>query len=346
MADVQSSGAGRGGRIVGFGELLIRLSPPDKRLMVQAQHLDVEIGGAEANVVAAMASLGHEAAMISRIADNPLGRLAVGTLASRGVDVSHVTRAPGRMGLYFLEVGQGARASAITYDRAGSTFASAHADDFAFADALDGARLLHLSGITPALGSGSAAAAIEAARTASAAGAAVSFDGNYRAQLWSTWDSDPRAILSELVGHATILFGNHRDIALLTGRSFAGDGAERRRAAAEAAFEAFPKLRLIASTARHVTGADSNTLSARADTRDGFFQSEDTVIHGIVDRIGTGDAFAAGALHAWTGGADCRAIAENGLMMATLKHSIPGDMPLIDKRQLAACRDGLRDVRR
>ena len=314
--------------------------------MVQAQQLDVEVGGAEANVIAAMASLGHDAAMISHVPDNPLGALAVGTLASRGVDVSRVTRGPGRMGLYFLEVGQGARASAITYDRAGSAFAEAKDDNFALDHAMNGARLLHLSGITPALGPDSAAAALSAARAAVAAGAAISFDGNYRAQLWASWDSDPSAVLSELVSDATILFGNHRDIALLTGRSFSAEGPDRRRAAAEAAFDAFPRLQLIASTARHVVGADSNDLSARADTRKDFHQTDDVVIHGIVDRIGTGDAFAAGALHAWLDGGDCRAIAESGLVMATLKHSIPGDMPLIDPQQLAACRDGLRDVRR
>ena len=151
-----------------------------------------------------------------------------------------------------------------------------------------GADLLHLSGITPALGPRSAEAAKAAAAAAKAKGVAISFDGNYRAQLWGRWDSDPAAILRELVGQADILFGNHRDISLLLGREFSGDGPERRREAAEAAFAAFPGLKLIASTARHVTDADTHRISARLDGRDGWEQTEEKVVAGIVDRIGAG----------------------------------------------------------
>ncbi|MBE7608471.1 sugar kinase, partial [Salmonella enterica subsp. enterica serovar 4:-:1,2] len=84
--------------------------------------------------------------------------------------------------------------------------------------------------------------------------------------LWESWDSDPKAVLTRLIGHADLLFGNHRDISLLLGREFSGDGADRRREAAEAAFAAFPTLQTIANTARHVDDADSHRVSARVDT--------------------------------------------------------------------------------
>ncbi|MDG5488553.1 sugar kinase [Sphingomonas sp. BGYR3] len=334
------------GRIIGFGELLLRLTPPGKRLIVQSQSLDIEVGGAEANVLAGLAALGHSTAMISRVADNPLGDLAMATLAARGIATDAIGRTAGRMGLYFLEPGQGARASAITYDRAGSAFALAQPDDFDFDAALSGARLLHLSGITPALGPAGAAAALTAVRKARAAGVAVSFDGNYRAQLWQAWDSDPRSVLTELIGQADILFGNHRDISLITGRSFSGDGEDRRREAAEAAFALCPNLKLIASTARHVVDADTNRIAARIDLPDAAHQTDEQAVGGIVDRIGTGDAFAAGCLHAWLNGDDAQTIAETGLAMTVLKHSIPGDMPIIAPALLAAYRSGERDVRR
>ena len=228
--------------VVGFGELLLRLTPPGRQLIAQANALDLVVGGAEANVLAGLASLGRSTRMVSRVADNPLGRRAVGTLKGAGVDTSGVRFAPGRMGLYFLEAGQGARASAITYDRAGSTFALSVADDFDFLAALDGARLLHISGITPALGAESAQACLRAARAARAQGVAVSFDGNYRAQLWQAWDGRPAETLCELVDQADILFGNHRDVALLTGRAVPGEGPDRRAEAARAAFERFPNL--------------------------------------------------------------------------------------------------------
>ena len=162
---------------------------------------------------------------------------------------------------------------------------------------LDGARLLHLSGITPALGPRSAEAAVAAAEAAARRGVPISFDGNYRAQLWQRWDSDPKAILTRLVAKAGIMFGNHRDISLLLGAKFSGEGPDRRREAAEAAFGAFPNLKMIASTARHVDDADRHRIAARIDTPDGAAQTEEVVVAGIVDRIGAGDAFAAGILH-------------------------------------------------
>lgn len=332
--------------IVGFGELLVRLSPPGRRLMVQAQSLDLAVGGAEANVLAGLAALGHPTAMLSLVPDSPLGRLATGELRARGIDTARVGIAPGRMGLYFLEQGQGLRASAITYDRAGSSFALATTRDFDFAGALDGAALLHLSGITPALGPDSAKAALAAAQAARTAGVPVSFDGNYRAQLWEAWDSDPRGVLGELVGMASILFGNHRDIALLLGRAFSGDGPDRRREAAEAAFDAFPSLELIASTARHVVDADHHRIAARVDQRTAQHQTEEVDVTGIVDRIGTGDAFAAGVLDQWLRGGDVRAMAKTGQALAALKHSLPGDMPIFSPADVEAFLGGGRDVRR
>ena len=334
------------GTVLGFGELLLRLSPPGRRLMVQAQSLDLAVGGAEANVLSGLAALGHPVAMLSVVPDNALGRLATGELRARGIDTAYVGTAPGRMGLYFLEQGQGLRASAITYDRAGSSFAAAGAGDFDFGAALDGAALLHLSGITPALGPESTKAALAAAEAARSAGVPVSFDGNYRAQLWEAWDSDPRATLGELVGMATILFGNHRDISLLLGTEFSGDGPERRREAAEAAFTAFPGLELIASTARHVVDADHHRIAARVDGRDGQHQTDEVDVTGIVDRIGTGDAFAAGVLDQWLRGGDVQAMAETGQALAALKHSLPGDMPIFSRGDVEAFLGGGRDVRR
>lgn len=334
------------GRVVCFGELLLRLTAPGRELLLQSGRFDVHVGGAEANVAVGLARLGHVAAMVSRVPDNALGEAAAGHLRRHGVDASAVTPAPGRMGLYFLSPGAGLRASDIIYDREGSTFALAGPADFDWDALLDGARLLHLSGITPALGARSAEATMAAAEAARARGITISFDGNYRARLWNRWDSDPRAILSRLVGQADILFGNHRDISLLLGREFSGDGADRRRDAAQAAFAAFPNLRLIASTARHIVDADSHRISARIDGPDDAVQTGEALVAGIIDRIGAGDAFAAGVLHGWLNGGDLHAIADSGLALTCLKHSLPGDASLFGPRDVAAFLAGERDVRR
>ncbi|HEY5713257.1 MAG TPA: sugar kinase [Allosphingosinicella sp.] len=334
------------GRIACFGELLLRLTAPGRELLLQNGRLDVHVGGAEANVGVGLARLGHETSMISRVPDNALGDAAAGHLRRYGVSTAGVAVGPGRMGLYFLSPGAGLRPSDIVYDREGSAFALAGPEDFDWDALLDGADLLHLSGITPALGQRSADAAIAAAEAARAKGIQVSFDGNYRAQLWSRWDGDPKKILTRLVANAGILFGNHRDISLLLGRDFGGEGEGRRREAAEAVFAAFPNLQLIASTARHVTDADTHRVSARVDGRDGSAQTEEIVVAGIVDRIGAGDAFAAGVLHGLRSGLEIEATARAGLALACLKHSLAGDASLFGQRDIDAFLAGEMDVRR
>ncbi len=329
-----------------FGELLIRLTPRGKRLTVQAGGLDLAVGGAEANVAVALASLGHGVRFGGLVADNPLGDRAVSALRSAGVDTRFLARAPGRMGLYFMETGSGPRASAITYDRAGSAFAEADPAAMDLAGALAGARLLHCGGITPALGPKGIALARAALAAAQAASVPICFDGNYRAQLWDSWDSDPRSVLTDLVGGAAILIGDYRDISLLLGKSFSGDGEDRRREAAEAAFTAFPNLELIASTARHFVTSDHHRISARVDARHGAYQTEEIDVTGIVERIGTGDAFAAGVLHRWLESGGVRAMAESGLALAALKHTLPGDMCLIGRSELEAFSARGADVRR
>jgi 2-dehydro-3-deoxygluconokinase len=334
------------GKIVCFGELMLRLTAPGRELLLQSGRLDVHAGGAEANVAVGLARLGHRTAMVSRVPASALGDAATGALRCYGVDTAGVTTGEGRMGLYFLSPGAGLRPSHILYDREGSAFALAGPGDFDWDALLDGADLLHLSGITPALGPRSAEAASAAAAAARARGVPISFDGNYRAQLWSRWDSDPAAILQELVGKADILFGNHRDISLLLGREFSGDGPERRREAAEAAFAAFPGLKLIASTARHVTDADTHRIAARIDGREGSAQTEEMVVAGIVDRIGAGDAFAAGILHGMLNGRDLDWTVHAGLAITCLKHSLPGDASLFGPRDSEAVLAGELDVRR
>jgi 2-dehydro-3-deoxygluconokinase len=238
------------------------------------------------------------------------------------------------------------RSGAITYDREQSSFALADAQSYDWDRLLDGANLLHLSGITPAVSDSAADAAIAAAKAAKAHGVRVSFDGNYRAQLWNKRQCDPRAILSELVSCAEILFGDHRDISLLLGRELSGESEQRRREAATAAFDAYPELQTIASTARRVADSEHHRLSARLDTRDEAVQTEEVQLNGIVDRIGAGDAFAAGVLHGLVNSTGADRAARYGLALACLKHGLPGDASLFSQADIDAYLGGEHDVRR
>ncbi|WP_425228527.1 sugar kinase [Sphingomonas sp.] len=333
-------------KLLCFGEIMLRLSPPGRELLLQTPALDVWVAGAEANVATQLARLGHRVSFASRVPDNDLGRAAIATLRGHGVDTRGIQLSGERMGLYFVTSGAGLRATDVIYDRAGSAFAETPVAAWKWDTLLAGVDRLHLSGITPALGTASAAAALAAAETATGAGVPVSFDGNYREKLWARRGGDPRAILTGLVSHADLLFGNYRDIALLLGRDFRGEGEARRRDAAEAAFDAFPRLRVIASTARTVEQVDRHRLSARVDTREGAAQTEEIAVAGIVDRIGGGDAFAAGVLHAQRNGGDPQAMARTGLALAALKHSLPGDASLFRQADLDAYLAGGLDVRR
>jgi 2-dehydro-3-deoxygluconokinase len=333
------------GRVLCFGEMLLRLSPPGRERMFQLPQLDAHFGGAEANVAVGLARMGVSSAVVTRLPTGPIGDGAMEALRRNGVDTGAISRADGRMGIYYLAPGAGLRAASIVYDRAGSLFEHSHSTDFDWPRLVAEADWLHMSGITPALGPAAAEMALVAARAAKAAGVAISFDGNYRARLWERWTSDPRSILSELVAESDLLFGNHRDISLLLGETFAGDGPERRRIAATAAFEAFPGLRWIASTARHVVDAEHNRMSARLDSPDAEWHVDEIAVGGIIDRIGTGDAFAAGVLHGLIRGEPVAAV-ETGLALAVLKHYTPGDFSVAGPAEVAAFLNGERDVRR
>lgn len=320
--------------VVCFGELLLRLSPQPGIPLARTDNLTLCAGGAEANVAIALAALGHPTRMLSAVPDDPLGRRVVAALNEAGVDTAHVAKGAGRMGLYFFEPPSGPIGGRVTYDRSGSAFVSTAPFTFGFESALDGAALLHMSGITPALGPEGVALAQAALGAARKAGVPVCFDGNYRANLWDAWDSDPCAILTELVGEATILIGNHRDISLLLGKTFSGDGPDRRREAAEAAFEAFPKLEAIVSTARHVDSSTAQRLAGRVDLRATHWQTDEVRIDPVVDRIGTGDAFAAGVLLSWIEGGSAQDMAKTGLALSVMKHGIAGDTICVTRGEL------------
>lgn len=336
-------------RVLCFGELLLRLGAPGRELLLQSSQLTVHVGGAEANVAVALARLGHASAMLSAVPANALGAAAIGELRRHGVATSGVhCSAQGRMGLYFLESGAGHRPGAVLYDRAGSSFALRDADSWDFAAALSGVEWLHLSGVTPALGPGPAAAAQRAVETAVSLGVRVAFDGNYRATLWELWDGRPAERLSALVTHADLLLAGPRDIDLLLGAgSVEAEPVAAVLAAAQRAFAAYPRLQRMACTIRRPLSVDHHQLSAAMVLRDGRLLRTPTVdVLPIVDRIGTGDAFAAGVLHGQLCAADDQQALDYGLAAACLKHSVPGDFPLAYASELRAFADGDFAVRR
>jgi len=336
-------------RVVCFGELLLRLAAPGREKLLQSPQLEARIGGAEANVGVSLAKFGHRVAMVGTVADNALGEAASGELRRHGLDTTGLRRAPGRMGLYFLAPGAIHRPAEVLYDRAGSAFALAAADAYDWPALLAGADWLHLSGITPALGANTAAAALAAARAARAAGVKVSFDGNFRPRLWQAWNGDAPAILRELMAEADVLFADHRDMGVVLGGDYPQDPPLARvRAAAADAFAAFPHLQWMACTLRTPRNVDHHALSAVLVGREGGIAlAAEQEVGPIVDRIGGGDAFAAGVLHGLASGWDAQRTIGFGLAAGCLKHSIPGDFNLVTEAEVEALAgEGRYDVRR
>ncbi|QBG86517.1 sugar kinase [Xanthomonas oryzae] len=336
-------------RILCFGELLLRLGAPGHELLLQQPRLDVHCGGAEANVGVSLAHFGHEVAMVSTVADNPLGAAVLGELRRHDVDTRHVRRVDGRMGLYFLTTGAIHRPSEVIYDRADSAFALAPADAYDWPHLLAGVQWLHVSGVSPALGADVAQATLAAARAARAAGVKVSFDGNYRPTLWQRWQGDVRGILHQLFACADVVFADYRDIGVVLGGEFAQDTLEARvEAAAQQAFAAFPQLQLMACTQRVAHHVDHHSLGAMLVPREGAVaRAPSEELTPIIDRIGGGDAFAAGVLHGLIEGWSLDDTVRFGLAAGCLKHSIPGDFNPLSVADVQACVGDARfDVKR
>ena len=340
--------SGSTGRIVCFGELLLRLSAPGRQLPFQSPQLDAHFGGAEGNVAASLAILGHATAMISALPGNALGQACAGELRRHGVDTSAVRFADGRMGLYFLTPGAMQRASSILYDRADSVFALTPPDAYQWPQLLAGASRLHLSGINLAVSDNAARSALAAVRAAREAGIPICFDCNHRSKLWGARAALAPRLLSEVLAEADVVFGNERDIALILGGEFAGNDAhENFRSAARRAFLNFPQLRMLASTSRRQHDADSLELHGMLATRGDLLTTPAHRLTNVVDRIGAGDAFAAGLLHGLANGTDEQAALEFAVAAACLKHSVPGDVNLLGAADMLAflAQDGF-DVKR
>ena len=334
--------------IVCFGELLLRLNSPGNECLLQSPQLDVFIGGAEANVAVSLSRLGHTAKMVSRLPSGAIGDAARAELRKHAVDVSAVEPADGRMGLYYLASGNGLRPSEVIYDRVDSAFSLCAAEDYDWPALLKGAAWLHLSGVSPAVGPKPAQACVDAIRAARRLGLQVSFDGNYREKLWARRQHRGKEVLRELLHGATLAFVNERDIALMLGVTFAAhDREENQNAAVVAAFRACPSLERICFSQRASGSASRQQYSAVMFTRNRIYRSKSYQLDVVADRVGTGDAFAAGVLHGLTRRMGNQAALEFGTAAAVLKHSIPGDFNLATETQIThLASDGSLDIRR
>ena len=335
--------------IATLGELILRLKPPGKLRLRQATTFDVCHGGAEANVAASLAHFGLESRLISALPESELGEQALMSIRANGVDTKQVARLPGRMGIYFLEDGADVRSGCVIYDRQDTAFCALTADqidwDAAFADA----SWFHVSGITPAI-SASARDLCEAAlKEAKARGLHISLDLNHRQRLWQ-YGQDATEVMPRLTEYADTLIAGRGDCLACLGFSPEGDGSTNDwyEALSEDVLKRFPNVQRVAVTIRNSKSADCHKWAAHLRTSAGSFFSKTYHLHSVVDRVGTGDAFAAGLIYGLATGMNEEAALQFGAAANALKHTIAGDTNLVtpDEVKTLIDSDGTGRLRR
>jgi len=307
--------------VVTFGESLLRLTSPGFERFLQTPNFTAVFGGAEANVAVALSSFGMDATYVTVLPENnPIADAAVAELRRFGVDTSQITRSKGRLGTYYMELGADHRAGRVVYDREYSAMALARPGDIRWDSVFDGARWFHTTGITPAISASAADLSLEAMRAARKKGLTVSFDLNYRRSLWK-WGKSAQEVLTEMIAATDILLANEEHLRMILGK----DGLVGARAVADQALTAHANLKAVAISLRESPDAGRHSWSACLNNRQEFLTSRRYDITHIVDRIGAGDAFAAGLIYGWTNLDSRQAALEFAVAASCLKHSIPGD---------------------
>lgn len=311
--------------VVCFGEAMIRFTPYDFERLEQVTSLRVAVGGSELNAAAGLSRLGMKSAWVSKLTNNPLGRLIANHARAQGVDVSHVIWTEDyRVGLYFVEPGASPRASQVLYDRKNAAIAYFGPADVDWDAILKGTRVFHVSGITPALSDLAQASTVAAIAAAKRQGCLVSLDVNYRARLWSAQAAF--ACLSQIMPSVDILLSTSDDLATV----FGCEGTEE-----EMAGQMKQRFghKVVAMTIRQAPTVLHGFWSSIA-VADQTYKGRVTELE-LVDRVGSGDAYAAGFLYGYLTGDVAKAVAY-GDAMSVLKHSIPGDFNYVTLKEAEA----------
>jgi 2-dehydro-3-deoxygluconokinase len=311
--------------LVAIGEVMLRLSTPSPGRIETTRQLDVQVGGAEANVAAACARLGLRTAWVSALPSNPWGERIVRELTAHGVDCAYVPRFDDtRVGVYFLEFGAPPRPIRVLYDRRDSAFSRLTPEAIDW-EPVRRARLVHVTGITPALGQGPRGVVERAVREAPA----VSFDLNYRSTLWAP--DDARAFVKSVLPATRHVFMGEAEARTVFGLT----------GSAEATIETLGRLAPKATIAL-LQGQEGSTVLAEGRL---WRPSRRHTVQ-VVDPVGAGDAYVAGFLWATLNGRGPQDAVDAGAAVAALKCSTWGDVALIDARDVADLLAGGSDIRR
>ena len=324
---------------------MLRLTPPNNQKILQSNSFEAVYSGGEANVIASLAMFGHDTKFVTKLPDNHLGQKVLSKFRGYNVDISDVVTGEGRLGIYFSEIGHGLRSTEVIYDRKYSAISMADKSEFDIDKILDGVGFVHMSGITPALSKSLREFTIDFIKACKERGILVSYDSNFRAKLWSLEES--REVLTEVMPLIDIAFLGHLDmINILQFEDKGLEFDENLKDLYGRLFEKYPNLKYAACTKRTVNSINNNSL------RGYLYDGEELIVSNeytfdILDRVGGGDAFTAGVLHGIFKNMKHEEIIEFGICASSLKHSILGDINIVDEDTVVSLmKNGLQNIKR
>jgi 2-dehydro-3-deoxygluconokinase len=319
-------------RVVTMGEMMLRLMPSNNLRIEQAPTFEAIYGGDESIVAVSLARFGIPTAYVTKLPDNPLGRAALNSLRSQGVNTDFVVLGGDRLGLNFYENGASIRPSKVIYDRKYSSISEADPNEFDFDRIFSGTQWFHVSGITPALSDKTAAITEKAMTAAKKHGVTVSVDLNYRRKLWSP--EKARKVMTGLMQYVDVCIGNEEDAEITLGFKPANTDVYSGEINIESYKDIFRQMKehfgfkVIASTLRESYSASDNGWSALVYDGKEFHHSRKYAIH-LVDRGGGGASFAAGIIYGLLEGKSLVETTEFAAAASALKQTILGDFNLV-----------------
>lgn len=326
------------GKVVTFGEVIMRLSPPGFNKMKQSNSLDFFFGGTEMNVGASLAQFGLTVQHVSNVSDDFVGTAAIGCMQGYGIDTAHITKVKHPLGLYFMEVGSGLRASQITYNRLHGAFANIQPGQVDWEKVLDSCTLLHWTGISPAISEGAYQTLKEGLALARQKGITITADPAYRSNLWQ-YGRNGFEVLRELVGLSTIFIGGVNEVNEILGADFSRDEAGF-IASAQKLMETLPGIATVYDKIRTGLSATHQKIYAQAWDGAAFYTTPEIEISDVVDRIGTGDAYAAGLIYGLETGMNIEQALAFANAACAVKHTIVGDVNLASVAEISEVAGG------
>lgn len=330
-------------RVICFGEIMMRLNPAGRLRFEQADHFEASYAGGEANVSVSLARYGQNVSYVTKLPGNDIGQCAVNALRKYGVDTTKIVVGGPRLGIYFVEKGASQRGSKVIYDRAGSSIALAKRTDFGWDTLLDGADWFHFTGITPALGGELPEICLDALKTCREKGIRVSCDLNYRGKLWTREQAG--VTMGRLMPYVDVCIANEEDAADVFGIHADNTDVQSGRLDRDGYVSVAQQLvdrfgcQAAAITLRGSISADDNDWAGMLYADGVAYFSKSYHIH-IVDRVGGGDSFGGGLIHAMLNRWEPQEIIEFAVAASCLKHTIEQDFNLVSQQEVLALARG------